>query len=129
MYKRFTTAILTGFLGCLQLCAHAEEAAAIDVAPLAAFEEGAAPQEIVTLEDFHTRRAALDKIAQRQQKLEDNLAVVNQLTANNHTAFAYIGQSDGKGNLAIINQDSRSNGAVAMIFQSGSGARAIISQR
>ena len=104
-------------------------AADVDLATGNELEARFAPDELASAVDFNARSAVLNKLARSAQKFEDNLALVNQINADGNRAEAVISQSGGKGNLAIINQDTRTNSAVAMIFQSGSGARAVINQR
>ena len=110
-------------------CLATASAAGADLASGNELDAKTATLDLVAADDFNARRVQIDKLASSAQKFEDNLALVNQITANGHEAVAVIAQSGGKGNLALINQDARVNSAVAMIFQSGSGAHAVISQR
>lgn len=103
-------------------------AADVDLAPGNELDGKFAATDLASAEDFASRAAAIGKIVQSNKRFDENVALVNQITAEGHVAVANIVQS-GHGNFAVINQDARTNPAVAMIFQSGDGARAVVNQR
>ena len=78
--------------------------------------------------DFAARNVEINALTAAKNKFDENVALVNQIDAPGHTTFAFIDQSGGRGNFAAIMQDARVNSASAMIFQVGSGNRAIINQ-
>lgn len=86
-----------------------------------------AAADLASAEDFASRSAEIAKIVQSNKRFDENVALVNQITADGHVSLATVVQT-GHGNFAAVNQDARTNPAVAMVFQSG-GARAVVSQR
>lgn len=78
--------------------------------------------------DFAGRNAEINAELATGMKFSENVVLVNQLNAVGHETFAYVNQSGGAGNLAVIMQDARMNSATAMVFQVGSGNRAIVNQ-
>ena len=111
------------------LCMAPAMAADPDMAAGNELDNKFATQDLVSAGDFSARSAEIDKIVKSNKHFDENVALVNQINANGNTVFAFIAQSGGSGNFAAITQDARVNPAVAMVFQSGSGARAIVSQR
>lgn len=86
-----------------------------------------AAADLASAEDFASRGAEIAKIVQSNKRYDENVALINQITADGHVSLATVVQS-GHGNFAAINQDARTNPAVAMVFQTG-GARAVVNQR
>jgi hypothetical protein len=78
--------------------------------------------------DFAVRNTEIIALAAASNQYTENVALVNQLSPGGIQAYAYIDQSGGTGNLAAIMQDASVHAAVAVVFQSGSGSRAIINQ-
>jgi hypothetical protein len=102
-------------------------AADADLAPGNELDGKFAAADLASAEDFAGRSAEIAKIVQANKRFDENVALVNQITADGHVSLATIVQS-GHGNFAVVDQDARTNPAVAMVFQSG-GARAVVSQR
>jgi hypothetical protein len=102
-------------------------AADADLAPGNELDGKFAAADLASAGDFAGRSAEIAKIVQANKPFDENVALVNQITADGHVSLANVVQS-GHGNFAAVDQDARTNPAVAMVFQSG-GARAVVSQR
>jgi hypothetical protein len=102
-------------------------AADADLAPGNELDGKFAATDLASAEDFASRSAEIAKIVHANKRFDENVALINQITSDGHVSLATVVQS-GHGNFAAVNQDARTNPAVAMIFQSG-GARAIVNQR
>lgn len=102
-------------------------AADVDLAAGNELDNKFAAADLASAEDFAGRSAEIAKIVQSNKRFDENVALVNQITADGHVSLATVVQS-GHGNFAAVNQDARTNPAVAMVFQSG-GTRAIVNQR
>jgi hypothetical protein len=102
-------------------------AADADLAPGNELDGKFAAADLASAEDFASRSAEIAKIVHANKRFDENVALVNQITAEGHVSLVTVMQS-GHGNFAVVNQDARTNPAVAMVFQSG-GARAVVSQR
>lgn len=81
-----------------------------------------------SIADFAGRNAQIKVDLAAGTKYSENVVLINQISGPGHDTYAYVNQSGGTGNLAVIMQDARVNSASAMIFQSGSGNRAVINQ-
>ena len=86
------------------------------------------PGVLTALSDFTSRNAEIITLANTSNQYTENIALVNQNNPNNIEAYAYIDQSGGSGNFAAIMQDDSASAAAAVVFQVGSGSRAIINQ-
>jgi uncharacterized protein YdbL (DUF1318 family) len=102
-------------------------AADVDLAPGNELDGKFAATDLASADDFTSRSAEIAKIVQGNKRFDENVALVNQITADGHVSLANVVQS-GHGNFAAVNQDARTNPAVAMVFQVG-GARAVVNQR
>ena len=83
---------------------------------------------LTTASDFAARNVEINALGAAKNKFDENVALINQMDVAGHTTFASIDQSGGSGNFAAIMQDARVNSASAMIFQVGSGNRAMVNQ-
>lgn len=83
--------------------------------------------------DFAARQDAInalisDKLADNTVAAwDENVALINQ-QGDGNVVFASVDQSGGAGNLAVIQQDASSAGAVAVVMQIGANNRAIVNQ-
>ena len=116
-------------LACILASLFLAPAFGADLAPGDELDNKFATRDLLSAEDFSARSAEIDKIVKTNKRFDENVVLVNQINANGNEVFAFVSQSGGRGNFAAITQDARVNPAVAMVFQSGSGARAIVSQR
>lgn len=80
------------------------------------------------ISDFAARNVQINAELASGAKYGENVVLINQINGNGHDTYAYVNQSGGTGNVAAIMQDARVNSATAMVFQAGSGNRAVINQ-
>jgi hypothetical protein len=121
---------LAAGIALLAMCAmSAAWAGGPDLGPGEGFDNKFDAKELMTANEFSARNTEIAAIVKSAKRFDENVAIVNQTSDGEHEVFAYISQSGGHGNLAAISQDGRQQSAVALVFQSGSNARAIINQR
>lgn len=78
--------------------------------------------------DFAGRNAQINAQLAAGTRFSENLVLINQINGDGHDTYAYVNQSGGAGNFAVIMQDARAHSASAVVFQVGSGNRAVINQ-